>query len=180
MKKRRHLPVLVLLFLPSIASAQALIASDIDILLSSWSGIKPVIEDHPRNDRHWKKYAAAIEAMENATYALLLDEDEDETVVFAEFTRRHNQLLNARAPRELAEYFQSIGWGQQGNKKFWTIGTGVFFLLIQKGEIPISRQENGSPREYLLLEKIISRIDPADMRIIESRLDDLAAVVFSS
>ncbi|MDR2500024.1 MAG: hypothetical protein LBD37_02950 [Treponema sp.] len=167
MKKQRYLPVLVLLFLPSIASAQVLIARDIDIFLNIKSGITSI---QPREeDRHWKKYTAALEALGNI---MSLYQEEDEEVWFAGFTRRYNQLLKARAPRELAEYFQSIGWDQQGNKKFLTILMGAAFLLLQR-EMPNTSEEDGNQRYLLLMEKLITLFDPADMRIIEGRLDDL-------
>ena len=175
MKKPRCLPVLAFLFLPAIAPAQVLIAGDIAIFLNSLSGIASI---HPqKNDRHWEKYNAALEALGD-TMRLYQAEEEEESVWFAGFTRRYNQLMKTRAPRELAEYFQSIGWEQQGNKKFLTILMGAIFLLISK-ERQNSREGNGAQREYLLIEKIISLFDPADMRIIESRLDDLTAALSS-
>ena len=174
MKKPRCLPVLAFLFLPTIASTQVLIASDIDIFLNSWSSIESIRDSHRQGDRHWKKYNAALEPLGDT---ISPDHEEEESIWFAGFTRRYNQLMKVRAPRELAEYFQSIGWGQQGNKKFWTILMGTVFLLIPR-ERQNSREGNGAQREYLL-EKIISLFDPADMRIIESRLDDLIAALSS-
>ncbi|MDR2500025.1 MAG: hypothetical protein LBD37_02955 [Treponema sp.] len=134
------------------------------------SGITSI---QPREeDRHWKKYAAALKALDDATSLY----QEDEEVWFALFTRRYNQLLKARAPRELEEYFQSMGWDQQGNKKFLTILIGAAFLLLQR-EMPNNGEENGSQRHLLAMEKLISLLfDPEDMRIIEGRLDDLSVL----
>jgi hypothetical protein len=185
------------ILLPSVAYAQYLESSDLDIFIENSDLVLKTLGKYMVNggDSNWKEYhftfATIYGTILQADFYFYDDQRFEESI--NDMKENYLKLINYTGPDELRDVFELIGWGNNGNKKFCTIFFG-FKLLMHKMEISFfSKIENEiseagieiseaakASNEYIMMERYYKNssraliiINDNDLELIESRFSEL-------
>jgi hypothetical protein len=193
--------VFILSFCSLTVSAQYLETNDIDIFIEGSDIINNVLDAHidtfGRNTSTSEEWAEYSSLFRRFSQSLLLEPIDlmDEVYYeekYKEIEGSFSEFINCTIPNELKEAFEIIGWGDNGNQKYWTIifvyyrlrekfGVDLLFNDTEIKEIieELKKTEYGliAINEFLIFSEFglrtIEIINQSDVDLINNRYDEL-------
>jgi hypothetical protein len=141
------------MLIPNVLFSQILNQNDIDIWVDNTEEFGNILDEYKNNkDNDWENY---LNLVNQVNYFFANDVDG--------FKDYFQALLDCKVPNELKVFFRSIGWENDGHKKFWTILFGSFSLAFKQIFEDIGDNNN-------FINEFLSLFDKDDLEIINKIL----------
>ncbi|MDR2211496.1 MAG: hypothetical protein LBO65_08560 [Spirochaetaceae bacterium] len=174
MKRRSRIFFALCILLPALAHSQNLQPWDIEIFIAHFDTLDDVLSFHGFDENAaWSRYRKTTLVLKDSLTHLFYT-----GAKFSDFQNRYMDLLNCTPPVELEQAFQTMGWNNNGNKKFWTILMGGTFWVIResflsdadfaKNMFGSGSQEYDYERILQTIDKILGLFDEQDLYLVSS------------
>jgi hypothetical protein len=137
MRYLRCLFSVLFIFSPSILYTQILVSSDIDIFINGFSKIDTIMTLLSENNGGIAN--DYLNSIQEFIYSMGIIVENEEFINNNEFDNLeigYQKLMQIKAPTELNDVFNEIGWNNNGHRKFVTILL-VMILLVSQEEYEI-------------------------------------------
>ena len=155
--------LLLFMLIPNVLFSQILNQGDIDIWTENIAKFGEILDEHIfSEDDDWENYIGTFLRMKSISV-----NDTDD------FINYFQTFLDYKVPNELEVFFRSIGWENNGHKKFFTVFFGFYSLMVKQSLERIGEYYSDDffmKEKNEQINKILSLFNKDDLEIINDNI----------